>query len=239
MKLGNWLAYRKNRSVWTDPVRRFRTLQSFSETEEDGGKDLIAAARRISDPDLRSHIERHAEDEVRHASLFRNRADVSVLMDEIVDLDLAGRAVVSRGARYGYDYLVLAAGSEYAYFGRDGWRERSLALKTLEEALEMRERILLAFERAEMAADEAERRRLMTFVIIGGGPTGVELAGAIAELARSALARDFRRIVPGEAEILLLEAGPALLADFPKRLSDFAAKALQRKGTAVDRTSYI
>ena len=166
-------------------------------------------------------------------ALFRNRADVSVLMDEIVDLDLAGRAVVSRGARYGYDYLVLAAGSEYAYFGRDGWRERSLALKTLEEALEMRERILLAFERAEMAADEAERRRLMTFVIIGGGPTGVELAGAIAELARSALARDFRRIVPGEAEILLLEAGPVLLADFPKRLSDFAAKALQRKGTTV------
>ena len=166
-------------------------------------------------------------------ALFRDRDDVSVLMDEIADIDLAGRAVVSHGARYGYDYLVLATGSEYAYFGQDSWRERSLALKTLEEALEMRERILLAFEQAEMAAVEAERRRLMTFVIIGGGPTGVELAGAIAELARSALARDFRRIVPGEAEILLLEAGPALLAGFPKRLSEFAVKALQRKGATV------
>ena len=166
-------------------------------------------------------------------ALFRNSDNVSVLMDEIVDIDLAGRAVVSGRARYGYDYLVLATGSEYAYFGQDGWRKRSLALKTLEDALEMRERILLAFELAEMAEDEAERRRLMTFVIIGGGPTGVELAGAIAELAKSTLARDFRRIVPGEAEILLLEAGPALLADFPQRLSESAAEALRHKGATV------
>lgn len=166
-------------------------------------------------------------------SLFRDSANVSVLMDEITGLDLAGKAVISPAGRYGYDFLVLATGSEYAYFGHDAWRKRTLCLKTLEDALDMRERILLAFEQAEMAMGEAERRRLMTFVIVGGGPTGVELAGAIAELAKSALARDFRRIVPGQAEIVLLEAGPSLLAGFSDRLTDFAYRALTAKGVTV------
>ncbi len=165
--------------------------------------------------------------------LFRGSGNVAVVMDGITGLDTAARAVLSEERRYEYDTLVLATGSQYAYFGREDWRARTLSLKTLDDALIMREHILLAFERAEMEADEAERRRLMTFVVIGGGPTGVELAGAIAELAKSALARDFRHIVPGEAEIVLLEAGPRLLHGFPTPLTDFARLALERKGVTV------
>ena len=166
-------------------------------------------------------------------SLFRSNRNVSVLMDEIIGIDVANKAVLSRSGRYGYEYLVLSTGSEYDYFGHEGWRARALSLKTLEDALYMRERILLAFEQAETVPDEAQRRKLMTFVVVGGGPTGVELAGAIAELAKSTLARDFRHIEPAEAEILLLEAGPTLLSGFPARLIDFARKALERKGVTV------
>lgn len=166
-------------------------------------------------------------------SLFRSDRNVSVLMDEIIGIDAADKAVRSRTKCYGYEYLVLSTGSECAYFGHEDWRARTLSLKTLEDALYMREQILLAFEQAEMAPHEAQRRKLMTFVIVGGGPTGVELAGAIAELAKSTLARDFRHIVPAEAEILLLEAGPTLLSGFPKRLIDFAQRALERKGVTV------
>ena len=154
-------------------------------------------------------------------------------MDEVIDVDVQDKVVVARAARYKYDYLVLATGSEYAYFGQSRWRTHSVSLKTLEDALIMRERILVAFERAEMEADEAERRRLMRFVVIGGGPTGVELAGAIAELAKSTLVRDFQHIASGEAEIVLLEAGPSLLSGFPPRLIDFAQRALERKGVTV------
>ena len=166
-------------------------------------------------------------------SIFKGSRNIRVLMDEAVDIDMEARAVLSRAGRHEYDFLVLATGSEYAYFGHDQWQAHSASLKTLEDALIMRERILLAFERAEVEADAAERRRLMRFVIIGGGPTGVELAGAIAELAKGTLIRDFHHIVPGEAEIVLLEAGPGLLAGFPARLVDFAKRALERKGVTV------
>ena len=166
-------------------------------------------------------------------SLFRDAGNIRVLMDEVIDVDVQDRVVVARAARYKYDYLVLATGSEYAYFGQNHWRTHSVSLKTLEDALIMRERILVAFERAEMEANEAERRRLMRFVVIGGGPTGVELAGAIAELAKSTLIRDFQHIASGEAEIVLLEAGPRLLSGFPPRLIDFAQRALERKGVTV------
>ena len=166
-------------------------------------------------------------------SLFRSHQNVSVLMDEVIGIDTANKAVLTRTARYRFEHLVLSTGSEYAYFGHEDWRARTLSLKTLEDALYMREQILLAFEKAEMAPDEAQRRKPMTFVIVGGGPTGVELAGAIAELAKSTLARDFRHILPTEAEILLLEAGPTLLSGFPKRLIDFAQRILKRKGVTV------
>ena len=132
-------------------------------------------------------------------SLFRSNQNISVLMDKIIGIDAANKAVLSPSKNYGYEYLVVSTGSEYAYFGHEGWRARVLSLKTLEDALYMREQILLAFEQAETALDEAQRRKLMTFVIVGGGPTGVELAGAIAELAKSTLVRAFRHIVPAEA----------------------------------------
>ncbi len=165
--------------------------------------------------------------------LFRGDDNVSVVMDDVTGVDTTGRAVLAENRRYQYDQLILATGSEYAYFGHESWRQRTYSLKTLDDARTMREEILLAFERAEIEADAAARRRLMTFVVIGGGPTGVELAGALAELAKSALARDFRRIVPGEAEILLMEAGRELLHGFPKPLTDFARRALERKGVTV------
>ena len=162
-------------------------------------------------------------------SLFRGERNIRVLMDEVVDVDVQDQVVISRTARYRYDYLVLGTGSEYAYFGHSHWPAHSVSLKTLEDALIMRERILVAFERAEKEANEAERRRLMRFVVIGGGPTGVELAGAIAELAKSTLVRDFQHIASGEAEIVLLEAGPSLLSGFPPCLINFAQRALERK----------
>ena len=128
--------------------------------------------------------------------------------------------------RIPYDQLVIATGARDSYFGHDEWAAVTLGLKTIEEATAMRRRILIAFERAEDSDDEAERRRLLTFVIIGGGPTGVELAGALAELARAALARDFRRIDPTTARIVLVEAEPRLLSSFPPQLSAVAAQAI-------------
>ncbi|MCG8543275.1 MAG: FAD-dependent oxidoreductase, partial [Alphaproteobacteria bacterium] len=166
-------------------------------------------------------------------SLFRGARNIRVLHDAVTGVDVAARAVVTPRGRYDYDYLILATGSEYTYFGKDHWRAHAVSLKSLEDALIMREKILLAFERAEMETDAAARRKLMTFIVIGGGPTGVELAGAIAELAKSTLARDFRQIVPGEATVVLLEAGPSLLNGFPPRLIAFAQRALERKGVAV------
>ena len=115
-----------------------------------------------------------------------------------------------------YDYLILATGSTHAYFGHDEWRDVAPGLKTLEDALEIRRRVLLAFERAERESDPAKRQPLLTFVVIGGGPTGVELAGALAEMSRQSLARDFRHFDPGSARIVLLEGGPSLLSELPR-----------------------
>ena len=135
--------------------------------------------------------------------------------------------------RVPYDQLVIATGARASYFGHDEWATVAADLKAVEEATTMRRRILSAFEHAEASDDEAERRRLLTFVIIGGGATGVELAGALAELARASLAREFRRINPATARIVLVEAGPCLLAGYPARLSAFAARALQRLGVEL------
>src|SRR5439155_11372322 len=124
--------------------------------------------------------------------------------------------------RIPYDQLVVATGARESYFGHDEWATVTSGLKNIDDATAMRRRILVAFERAEDSGDAAERRRLLTFVIIGGGPTGVELAGALAELAKAALARDFRHIDPATARIILVEAGPRLLPSFPRSLSEEA-----------------
>jgi NADH dehydrogenase len=156
------------------------------------------------------------------------------MLGEIVGVDVVARVVSIMGGRHvPYNYLVLATGARHAYFGHDDWEPLAPGLKRIEDATDIRRRILLAFERAENESDANERRCLMNLVIVGGGPTGVELAGAIAELARRALAKDFRNIDPRVARIILVEAGPRLLPSFPEDLSDDAKRRLEQLGVEV------
>lgn len=160
--------------------------------------------------------------------------NIDVVLGEVSRIDTASRRVcLSDGGYVPYDRLVVATGSAYNYFGHDEWARYAPGLKTIENARQLRTRVLLGFERAETSADPDEQRKLMTTVIVGGGPTGVEMAGAIAELARYALARDFRRIDPRTANILLIEAGPRILSTFPESLAAYAQRALERLGVTV------
>jgi NADH:ubiquinone reductase (H+-translocating) len=167
--------------------------------------------------------------------LLRRQQNARVLMDEVRGIDTRRRVVLGGAAEYPYDYLVVATGATHAYFGHDDWAPFAPGLKQIADATHIRRRILLAFELAEGTTDAAERERLLTFVVVGGGPTGVEMAGAISELARKALAADFRRIDPRTARVVLVEAGPRLLSSFPERLSDYTVRALERLGVAVLR----
>lgn len=170
---------------------------------------------------------------VRH--LLRKRKDVTTLLGTVTGLDTAGkRVLLDDGGAVPYDTLVLATGARHAYFGHDEWEPFAPGLKTLEDATTIRRRVLLAFEKAEREPDPAKRRALMTFVIIGGGPTGVELAGTIAELARETLAGEFRNIDPGAARVVLIEAGERVLAGFRPDLSAYAKQALERIGVTVE-----
>ncbi|HEX6103034.1 MAG TPA: NAD(P)/FAD-dependent oxidoreductase [Alphaproteobacteria bacterium] len=166
-------------------------------------------------------------------AILRGQKNAEVLLAKVVDIDKERRQVVLEDRRVPYEYLIVATGARHAYFGHDEWERFAPGLKKIDDATELRRRILLAFEQAEIATDEAERRRLLTFVVIGGGPTGVEMAGAIAELAKMALARDFRHIDPRQARILLIEAGPRILTAFPLKLSERAERALIRLGVEV------
>lgn len=167
-------------------------------------------------------------------SILRAQANARVVLGTVEDVDTGMREVLLEdGSRHAYDWLVLATGASHNYFGNDGWAAFAPGLKRVDDATTIRRRILLAFERAELCADPVERERLMTFVIIGAGPTGVELAGAIAELAKVALARDFRCIDPRQTRIVLLEVGPRVLAAFPESLSSYAQRALERLGVEV------
>jgi NADH:ubiquinone reductase (H+-translocating) len=166
-------------------------------------------------------------------SILRDQRNTRVLLGRVGAIDKELRTVEVEGRSVPYDMLIVATGARHAYFGRDDWEEVAPGLKKIDDATKLRHRILLAFEEAETTEDTAERRRLMTFVIIGGGPTGVELAGAIAELAKVALARDFRHIDPRSSRIILLESGPRVLATFPDALSAFAKRALEKLGVEV------
>jgi NADH:ubiquinone reductase (H+-translocating) len=167
-------------------------------------------------------------------SIVGGYQNITVMLGEVVGVDVAARAVaIAGGRRVSYDYLVLATGARHAYFGHDEWEAFAPGLKRIEDATEIRRRILIAFERAENETDANERQCLMSLLIVGGGPTGVELAGAIAELTRRALAKDFRNIDPRGARILLVEAGPRLLPSFPQDLSDDALRRLERLGVEV------
>jgi len=165
--------------------------------------------------------------------ILGRQANVRVLMAEAQGVDLTGRVVRTTGGAFVYDVLVVATGATHAYFGHEAWAAAAPGLKRIEDATEIRRRILMAFERAELSADEAERRALTTFVVVGGGPTGVEMAGSIADVARNALPADFRNVDPARARVLLIEAGPRLLPVFPERLSAYAARELTRMGVEV------
>ena len=166
--------------------------------------------------------------------ILRRQRNVTVLMDAVEAVDATEREVrLERGPPLRYDFLLLASGATHAYFGRDEWARHAPGLKTLDDALHIRRRILSAFERAEAEDDPGARRALLTFAIVGGGPTGVELAGTLAEIARHTLKREFRRIDPREARVLLLEAGPRVLSTFPESLSDKARRQLERLGVEV------
>jgi NADH dehydrogenase len=165
--------------------------------------------------------------------LLRRQRNTRVLLGEVTGVDRERHVVNMGGREIPYDFLVLATGATHAYFGNDGWVVHAPGLKSIDDATEIRCRLLLAFERAEMENDPKERQRLLTIVIVGGGPTGVEMAGAITELARKALAVDFRNIDPKHARVLLIEAGPRLLPTFPEDLSRYAGRALRRLGVEV------
>jgi NADH dehydrogenase len=166
-------------------------------------------------------------------SILRSQANASVVLAEVTGIDTAARCVLADGQRHAYDTLIIATGARHAYFGHDEWAGHAPGLKTIDDATSLRRQILLAFERAETEPSPLEQRRLQTFVVVGGGPTGVEMAGAIAELARKAMRRDFRHINPGKTRVVLVEAGERLLAGFDPRLSLWAIKALRSLGVDV------
>jgi len=166
-------------------------------------------------------------------AILAGQGATQVLLAEVIGVDVGERRVRTKGRDFAYDILILATGATHAYFGHDDWERFAPGLKRLEDATAIRRRILIAFERAELAADPAARQALTTFVVVGGGPTGVEMAGAIADVARYALPPDFRNVDPAQARVLLIEAGPRILPSFPERLSAHAAASLRRMGVEV------
>jgi NADH:ubiquinone reductase (H+-translocating) len=169
-------------------------------------------------------------------AIFSDRPDITVLLDKVMDFDLANKQVLLEENKLDYDYLVVALGSCTSYFNHPEWEQFAPGLKTLDDALRIRSRVLLGFEQAENESDAAQREKLLTIVVVGGGPTGVELAGAFAELARTVLKRDFRRIDPSQAKIILIEGAPNVLSFLPADLAQSATRQLEGLGVHV-RTS--
>ena len=165
--------------------------------------------------------------------LFRDDFNVRVLFGEVTGIDTSRQEVLIQHQRLPYDYLVLATGAAHSYFGRDEWAPYAPGLKRVEDATEVRRRLLTAFERAEASDDPQERESLLTFLIVGGGPTGVELAGAIAELAKFGMEKEFRRFDPASARVLLVQAGPRILPTFPEDLSERTRRSLEKLGVEV------
>jgi NADH dehydrogenase len=174
---------------------------------------------------------------IRH--IVRKQNNVRVRLAEVTAIDLDARAVLTADAAFPYDHLILAAGATHSYFGNDGWAEFAPGLKSIDDALDIRRRILLAFERAENTDDVAERERLMTFVIVGAGPTGVELAGAVKEIATKALSADFRSIDTTKSRVVLVEAGPRVLGAFTEKLSASAKRQLAKLGVDVQLSTPV
>jgi len=160
-------------------------------------------------------------------SILRDQTNTEVFLDEVKKIDTANRLVVTGDLTFRYDYLVLACGARHSYFGKDEWEQYAPGLKTLRDAIDIRHRILAAFEIAEKASDPEERKQATTFIVVGGGPTGVEMAGAISELARFTLRKDFRHINPADARVILVEAAPRVLPPFDPSLSEKALEQLK------------
>ena len=170
--------------------------------------------------------------------ILRHQSNVTIRMAEVTDVDLEARTVTAQSLdgvdrTIEYDHLVVATGARHGYFGNDAWEEHAPGLKTIEDALELRRRIFGAFERADVAEDEAERRRLLTFAVIGAGPTGVELAGQAIEIAHRTLRREYRRFDPADARVVLVDAAPKVLGAFDDKLSERARHALEDMGVEV------
>lgn len=168
-------------------------------------------------------------------AILANQSNLLVVMEEVQKIDLAARVVTTAEDSYPYDYLVIGLGVRTGFFGRDEWGQHAIGLKTLHDAQRIRQRLLMAFERAEQCEDEEERKRLMRIVIVGGGPTGVELAGACADLTRLILRDNFRTIDPSSAEIILVESSAHVLDRFPEPLSLYAEEKLQSMGVKLRR----
>jgi NADH dehydrogenase len=166
-------------------------------------------------------------------SVLRKQKNAEVLLAEALGVDVPGKRLLLRDGELAYDYLIVATGATHSYFGHDEWSEEAPGLKTLEDAIEIRRRVLYAFEAAERTRDEAARRALLTFAVVGGGATGVEVAGALIEVARHALARDFRHIDPTHARVVLLEGGARVLPAYPEDLSEKALEQLHTLGVEV------
>ncbi|WP_299044190.1 NAD(P)/FAD-dependent oxidoreductase [uncultured Tateyamaria sp.] len=165
--------------------------------------------------------------------IFSNQQNVTVALTEVLDVDKTAQKVITEEGQFDYDHLIVASGAHHSYFGRDEWEKHAPGLKRIIDATEIRKQVLMAFERAEISNSDAEQRRQLTFVVVGGGPTGVEMAGAIAELANHALAADFHRINSRDARVILIEAGDRLLKAFPEKLSTKAQKSLEKLGVEV------
>ena len=174
---------------------------------------------------------------IRH--VLRAQRNATVLMEEVEGIDPQRKLLHTNYGELPYDYLVIATGAMHSYFGHDEWSHDAPGLKRIEDATLIRRKILMAFEQAEIVAEPAEQGRLLTFVIVGGGATGVEMSGAIAEIARQTLARDFRRIDPRTARIVLIEAGPRVLPTYPPELSDYVRDRLVRAGVEVKTSTLV
>ena len=170
--------------------------------------------------------------------ILRNRPNVEVVLEEVVDFNLPQKVVIASAQEVNFDYLILASGATHAYFGHDEWVPLAPGLKTIEDALEIRRRVLLAFELAERQASENNTAGELQFIVVGGGPTGVELAGTLAEISRHAMNHQFRKIKPEQSKIILLEGGPRVLPAYSERLSRKAEEQLERLGVEV-RTSQM
>ncbi|MEM8592629.1 MAG: NAD(P)/FAD-dependent oxidoreductase [Pseudomonadota bacterium] len=174
---------------------------------------------------------------IRH--IVADQPNARVALTEVLDIDLEEHRIIGDNAEFRYDYLIIATGAKHSYFGKDEWEHHAPGLKRIVDATEIRKRVLVAFERAEVAVDRAEQTRQLTFVIVGGGPTGVEMAGAIAELAKRSLASDFRNIDPTRTRVVLVEGGPRVLATMPEKLSEKAKRSLEKLGVEVQLNTRV